>query len=302
MATVATRAPKRDLAPDWREALATAVRRFAVRTWGAMLVVLSIAAAFALATHSPTDPSLSTAAGGPPANWLGSPGAYFSDALLLLFGIGSALFVPVIAVAGLRMVRLEPARRTGRGLLGAAIGSILLGTALGLTSGWAVSGLPGGWGGAVGLAAAHGLNLGFDLIANPQIAGPARLATLLLLALAGVTLGYFAMGLTSGERSWVAGLFRRRPLERRAAPRATELRDERQVPAAPPKPRPSVAVADPARPTIAAGRAKDRKSAAQPSLALGDNYQLPTLDLLAPPPKEGRQQIDRTGLERNARL
>ena len=36
MATVATRAPKRELGPDWRDALAQAVRRFAVRTWGAL--------------------------------------------------------------------------------------------------------------------------------------------------------------------------------------------------------------------------------------------------------------------------
>src|SRR5581483_3661249 len=141
MATVATRAPKRELAPDWRDALANAVRRFAIRTWGAMLLALSLAAAVALATHSPTDPSFSTAAGGPPANWIGSPGAYFSDALLLLFGIGSALFVPVVAIAGLRLLRIEPAGRTGRGLIIAAVGAILLGTALGLTSGSAVSGL-----------------------------------------------------------------------------------------------------------------------------------------------------------------
>src|SRR5690348_11704565 len=172
MATVATRAPKRELAPDWREALGNAVRRFAVRSCGAALVVLSLVGALALATHSPTDPSLSTAAGGPPSNWLGSPGAYFSDALLLLFGIGAALFLPVIAVAGLRMVRLEPTGRVGRGLLVSAIGAILLGTALGLTSGSAVSGLPGGWGGAVGLATAHGLNLLFGLVHNPQIVGP----------------------------------------------------------------------------------------------------------------------------------
>src|SRR5690242_8717503 len=125
MATVAARAPKRELAPDWREALAGAVRRFAVRTWGAMLLLLSVAAAFALASHSPTDPSLSTAAGGPSVNWLGSPGAYFSDALLLHFGIGAALFLPVVAVAGLRMVRLEPTGHVGRGLLVAAIGAIL---------------------------------------------------------------------------------------------------------------------------------------------------------------------------------
>jgi len=303
MASVATRAPKRDLAPDWREALANAVRRFAVRTWGAMLLLLSIAAAVALATHSPTDPSLSTAAGGPPANWLGSPGAYFSDALLLLFGIGSALFLPVVAIAGLRMIRLEPTGRIGRGLLVAAAGAILLGTALGLTSGSAVSGLPGGWGGAFGLAAAHGLNSAFGLIGNPQIAGPARLAILLLLAIAGLTLGWFAIGLSADERGWVSGLFRRRPRERRAAPRATELRDERPASAAPPRTRPTVAVADAAKPVIPAGRARDRKSVvAQPSLALGDNFQLPSLQLLSAPPKEGRQQVDRAGLERNARL
>jgi len=301
MATVATRASKRDLAPDWREALGTAVRRFAVRVSGAALVVLSIAAAIALATHNPTDPSLSTAAGGPPTNWLGGPGAYFSDALLLLFGMGSALFAPVIAAAGLRMIRLEAAGRIGRGLLIAAAGSILLGTALGLTSASAVSGLPGGWGGAFGLATAHALDLAFGLIANPEIAGPARLAVLLLLAVAGLWLGYVAIGLTHDERDWFTRLLRRRPLERRAAPRATEIEEERAFPA-PPKSRPTVAVAERAKPIIATGRTKDRRPVAQTSLALGDNYQLPTVDLLAPPPKEGRQQVDRAGLERNARL
>ena len=40
---------------------------------------LSLAGAVALATHNPNDPSLSTAAGGPPTNWLGSSGAYVSD-------------------------------------------------------------------------------------------------------------------------------------------------------------------------------------------------------------------------------
>jgi len=303
MASVATRVPKRELAPDWREALGQAVRRFAVRAWGAILLALSVAGAVALATHDPTDPSLSTAAGGPPANWLGSPGAYFSDALLLVLGIGSALLLPVIALAGLRMLRLEPAGRIGRGLLIATIGALLLGTALGLTSGSAVSGLPGGWGGAFGLAAAHGVDSAFALIRNPQIAGPARLAALMLLAVAGAALGLLALGLTIEERSWIGGLLRRRPRERRAAPRATELRDERASPASPPKSRPVVAVAEPAKTVAPAGRSKDRRlPGTQPSLALGDNYQLPTLDLLSPPPRENRQHVDRAGLERNARL
>jgi S-DNA-T family DNA segregation ATPase FtsK/SpoIIIE len=303
MATVATRAPKRDLAPDWRDALREGVRRFFVRTWGTMLVAVSLASAMALATHNPNDPSLSTAAGGPATNWLGSIGAYSSDVLLLLFGLGSALFLPVIAIAGLRMIRLEPAGRIGRGLLLAAVGAVLLGVALGLTSGSAVSGLPAGWGGALGLASAHAVNGAIGLIRNPDIAAPARFAVLLIFGLAGLLVGYFALGLTEGERGWIAGLLRRQPRVRRPVPRSTELREERAASAVPPKARPSVAVAEPTKAVTPAGRARDRKtSSAQSSLALGDSYQLPTVDLLSPPPKETRQQIDRAGLERNARL
>ncbi|MBW0007686.1 MAG: DNA translocase FtsK 4TM domain-containing protein, partial [Sphingomonas sp.] len=303
MATVATRAPKRELGPDWRDALRDAVRRFAVRTWGALILLLSVAGTLALATHNPNDPSLSTAAGGPPTNWLGSVGAYSSDMLLLLFGLGAALFMPVFAIAGLRLLRLEPAEGIGRGLLLAAIGAVLLGIALSLTSGSSVSGLPAGWGGALGLVAAHGVDAGLGLIPNPQIAGPARLAMLLLFGLAGLGVGYLAFGLNPDERNWIGALLRRQPRERRARPRKTEIIDERAVVAAPPKSKPTVAVAEPARAVAPAGRAASRKpSSAQPTLALGDNYQLPTVDLLSPPPKETRQQIDRAGLERNARL
>jgi S-DNA-T family DNA segregation ATPase FtsK/SpoIIIE len=302
MATVATRVPKRELAPDWREALANAVRRFAVRTFGAILLALAIMGALAIATHQATDPSLSTAAGGPPANWLGSPGAYFSDAMLLLFGLGSVLFLPVVAIAGLRMLRLEPAERLGRGLTLAAIGAVLLGIALCLTSASAVSGLPAGWGGAIGFAAAHGVEAAIGLLHNREAAGAARFGALLFFGLAGLIFGYFALGLTSEERGWVPGLLRRKGAERRAAPRATELRDERSPSAIPPRPRPAVAVAEPSKGVMPAGRPKGRRPNSQPGLALGDNYQLPTIDLLSRAPKDARHQIDRAGLERNARL
>jgi len=287
MATAAARGPKRELAPDWRDALSASLRRFAVRSWGAVLLALSLAGAIALATHSANDPSLSTAAGGPPSNWLGSPGAYASDALLLLFGLGCVLFVPVIALAGVRMMRLQPAGRVARGLLLAAIGAVLIGIALGLTSGSAVSGLPAGWGGAIGLGAAYAVDSGIDLIRNPSIAGPVRLMALLVFALAGLVLGYFALGLGADEKGWVTGWFRREPRERKAAPRATQISDDRPSPAAPPRSRPAVAVAEPPRAILPAGRGQARKSSAQPSLALGDNYQLPTLDLLARAPDRG---------------
>jgi S-DNA-T family DNA segregation ATPase FtsK/SpoIIIE len=300
MATVAARAPKRDLAPDWRDALRAAIKRFVVRAWGALLIGISLGGAIALATHSPNDPSFSTAAGGPPTNWLGSSGAYASDALLLLFGLGSIFFLPITALAGLRMIRLEPAGRIGRGMFLAAVGAILVGVALSMFSGSAVSGLPGGWGGAIGLAAAYGVDSGLGLISNPSIAGPSRIALLMLFAIAGLTLAYLALGLEPAEKSWVAGLFRRTPRELRAAPRSTQIEEERAIAAAPPRSRP--AVAEPARAVAPAARGAGRKSAAQRSLALGDSYQLPTLDLLAPAPEKARQQIDRAGLERNARL
>jgi S-DNA-T family DNA segregation ATPase FtsK/SpoIIIE len=303
MATVAARAPKRELAPDWRDALREAVRRLAVRTWGALLIAVSLAGAVALASHNPTDPSLSTAAGGPPANWLGGTGAYSSDILLLLFGMGAVLLLPVIGLAGLRMLFLRPAGSIVRGLLIAAVGAVLLGVALGLTSGSAVSGLPGGWGGALGLAAAHGVDAAVGTIRNPSIAGPVRLTALLLFAISGLALGYFALGLRPEEREWIASLLSRRPRQRRAVPRATEIEEDRAIPAAPPRSRPAVAVAEPARGVIPAARAQNRKSGlAQPSLALGDSYQLPSVDLLARAPEKGKQQIDRAGLERNARL
>ncbi|MEA3079159.1 MAG: segregation ATPase FtsK/SpoIIIE, family, partial [Sphingomonadales bacterium] len=254
MATVATRAPKRDLAPDWRDALREAVRRFAVRSWGVLLVGLGLAGAVALATHNSNDPSLSTAAGGPPTNWLGAFGAYASDVLLLLFGLGGVFLLPVVAIAGLRMIRLEPAGRTVRGLLLAATGALLLGVALGLTSESSVSGLPAGWGGAIGLAAAHGVDAGLGMIANPQVEGPARFAGLLLFGLAGLVVGYLALGLTEDERAWLTSLFRRTPRERRAAPRRTEIVEDRAFPAAPPRSKPTVAVADPARAIAPAGR------------------------------------------------
>ena len=306
MATAAARARKRDLGPDWRDALSASLRRLALRSWGALLVGISVAGALALATHNSTDPSLTTAAGGPPVNWLGSTGAYASDALLLLFGLGSALFLPVIALAGLRMLRLQSSGRIGRGLLIAAVGAVLVGIALSLLSGSAVSGLPSGWGGMLALAAAHGVEFAVAQIGNPSVEGPLQLTLLLLFAVGGLALGYFSMGLLDDEKAWATGLLRRDSRPKATAPRRTEeARDERGTSAAPPRSRPAVAVTEPAPAVAAAGRgAGGRKASAarQPSLAFGGYYSLPTLDLLARPPESARTQIDRAGLERNARL
>ena len=263
-------------------------------------------AALALATHNSTDPSFTTAAGGPPTNWLGSTGAYASDALLLLFGLGSVLFLPVIALAGLRMIRLEPSGRIGRGLLIAAIGAVLVGIALSLLSGSAVSGLPSGWGGVLALAAANGVECGVAQIGNPSVEGPLRLTLLLLFAVGGLALGYLSMGLLPDEKGWLAraaaprcpaqgrGAAAHRGACATSAPAPPRRRARAPRSRSPSRRRPSLrrrAEPPPARP-----------ARRQPSLAFGGVYTLPTLDLLTPPPASGRTQIDRAGLERNARL
>ena len=309
MATAAGRAQRRELEPDWRERLGASLRAFAVRTGGALLLALAVALAVALLTHSTNDPSLSTAAGGPPANWLGAPGAYASDLLLMLFGLGSALFLPALGLAGLRLLRGEHGGRLSRALLVAGAGAVLIGTALGLTAGSAVSGLPAGWGGALGLAGARGVDAAVGLIGDPAIVGPVRLALILLLGLAGLFLAVVALALREEEKGWLSNLFRRAPGEREPAPRRTaERRDEREAaPAAPPRSRPTVSVTEPTREIAPAASKKDKAKGRaalqqQPSLALGDAYQMPSIDLLTPPPEAGKQQIDRAGLERNARL
>ena len=306
MATAAQRAQKKDLGPHWRDTLAASIRGFVRKSIGVSLIGLSVAVAIALVTHNSTDPSFTTAAGGPPTNWLGSFGAYASDALLFLFGPAAALFLPLIALIGLRMVRGVDTGPMRRALLVAALGVALIGIALGLYAGSAVSGLPAGYGGALGLAGAFGVDSAVELVGNPQVQGPLRLALMAILALGGFVIGWFALGIRPEEKQWAAERFRRDaspvPRPRR---RETQAEDDEQV-ATPPRSRPTVAVADPARLIAPAAKPNPKKGKGglpgQASLALGDNYQLPSLDLLAPAPDKPKGNIDRAGLERNARL
>ncbi|HEX8415937.1 MAG TPA: DNA translocase FtsK 4TM domain-containing protein [Sphingomicrobium sp.] len=301
MATAAARTRKRDLEPDWRDALRSTSARFFTRCAGALIIGVTAALGVALATHSSTDPSLTTAAGGPPVNWLGSVGAYASDLLLLLFGLGAVLFLPTLLLAGIRMLRLQPTGRLGRALPVAGLAALVFGTASGLASASSVSGLPSGWGGAIGLGAASAIDAGLSLIHNPSVVGPVRLTLLLLFGIAGLVLAYLSLGLLPEEKGWASGIFSRSDRPRAVTPRKTAAAPEERV-AAPPKSRPAVAVTEASR-QIAPAKAPGRRPAgAQPSLALGDNYVLPSLDLLSPAPPQGKTQIDRAGLERNARL
>ncbi|MGI8931176.1 MAG: DNA translocase FtsK 4TM domain-containing protein, partial [Sphingomicrobium sp.] len=312
MASAAQRSPKRDLEPHWRDKLADSLRRFARRSTGALLVALGVGLALAMITYSSVDPSLTTAAGGPPTNWLGAAGAYSSDLLLLLFGPAAALFLPLLIITGVRLLREVDGGRLGRAVLVALIGVLLLGLSAALFAGTAVSGLPGGWGGVLGLAAANGVDALIGLIGNPGIAGPLRLSLMALLAIAGLVLGFLALGLRPEERDWASNSLRRDPNAISAKPpRRSRLREsaaDEDNAASPPRSRPAVAVTDPSKPIAAAAASlrkdarKGKAAAGQASLELGDNFTLPPLTLLGAAPAGSKTPIDRAGLERNARL
>ncbi len=305
MATAAERARKRDPGPDWRETLRDSLRLFGMRVIGTLMSGASIALALALASHEPVDPSFSTAAGGPPANWVGSFGSYSSDLLLMLFGLASVLVLPVLAIAGSRMLRGEGPGRFGRALLVSMLGMVLVGIAAGMMSGSAVSGLPAGWGGVIGLGGAKGVDSLIALIGNDGVEGPLRVATLSIVGLAGLVVAYLALALRPEERGWMSGMFARDPDKINKPKRRTVAERDDPDSAAPPRARPTVSVNTPTAAIAPAAKAPPRKgkaATAQPSLALGDNYQLPPLELLTPPPPGDRKPVDRAGLERNARL
>src|SRR6476469_3245395 len=71
---------------QWREG----IRRLVRRSWsffgGLALSAVAIFALVALITYHPSDPSLNTDAAGPVRNWMGSPGAWTSDFLLMVLG------------------------------------------------------------------------------------------------------------------------------------------------------------------------------------------------------------------------
>ncbi|HEX8527634.1 DNA translocase FtsK [Allosphingosinicella sp.] len=295
MATAAKRAARQGKLGQWRDSVERGARKLVRLGAGGGLALGAVAAAVALATYTPTDRSLNTEAGGPVQNWIGSPGAWTADLLLTFFGPPSVLLLPLIFLFG---VRIAFAGRPGRwimSLLVTFLGLALIGTAAALLIGGAINGLPAGWGGAIGLTLAGFVASGLAAVGDSGVSEPFRIAAMVLFSAGGLLLCWIGLGLTRAERSWLMGL---RPLRRAESsrPEPTERPARPQV----------VPPAEPRTPIIAdRTRAAEKRRPArerQPSLALGDSYTLPTVDLLNPPPPPVTGALDKASLERNARL
>jgi DNA segregation ATPase FtsK/SpoIIIE, S-DNA-T family len=283
---------------QWRDGSKRAARRTGRFLAGAAICLAALFALIALVSYRPGDPSLNTDAGGPVGNWMGSAGAWTSDLLLTLAGPPAGLILPLVLVLGLRLARGSEAGRWLRALSLTLLGIVLIGAAAGLFAGGAVKGLPAGWGGGIGLALAGLIDSGLALLGDASIVAPFRIAAIALFAAAGLALCILSLGLTAEERQWLA--------TRRLRAAGTDEGQDLPVPADRPARAPVVAapsrgpvIADPAR---AVGTARRPLRERQPSLALGDSYTLPSVDLLNPPPPATNIVFDKAALERNARL
>ena len=293
--------------PAWRDRARAGARRSWSALIGGAMVVLAAFVALALVSYHGSDNALNTAAEGATGNWLGAPGAWTADLLLTLAGPAVALALPLLLVSGLRIARGVPAVRPKRSTLLTLLALFFAGTAATALRGEAAASVPATWGGVFGIGGAAGVKALTAMIPDAAIATGATIAAGGLSVLLALLCFWFGLALQPGERRWIAS--RRLPAQdggevedqRLAEPPVRKARGPRPavVPPADEDSRPTIADPRPAKITTA--RPADGK-ARQASLDLGDNFTLPPLDLLTPPPADTGPTIDKAALERNARL
>ena len=102
---MASRATSRAYPADWRAAFRRSLAR-AAQLIGAVTLFAGMAfLALALVSYHQTDPSMSTAAGGPIGNWMGRAGAWVAGYALFAFGLVSALLLPLLYAFGRKLWR-----------------------------------------------------------------------------------------------------------------------------------------------------------------------------------------------------
>ncbi len=287
--------------PLWRDSVKAGARRSGALLLAMAIMGVTLIIALSLLSYHPGDPSLSTAAGGPTQNWLGSGGALIADALLALFGWPAVLLLALGPMAAGRLWRDVSFQSWPRTVWRVLAGVTLLAASLSLAIDHAVNILPAGYGGVVGLAIATAVKLLTGLIGQPEIMLWAGRGVALLLGLGGAVIYAIALDIDwrQAPRRFRLPDFSGRPAPADALPRTIEepVRKPAPRPVAAPESRPGPVIAER---TVAPATPKPR--AKQASLDLRDNYRLPPIDLLKKGPPATNAAIDKAALERNARL
>ena len=312
-----------DLSSDM---LRNGLKRFLFGLAGLALLVVMFALAAALLTYNTSDPSLNSAGGSDVRNLLGHTGSVVSDLLLQYLGVANLLLVTVLAAWGLQLLMNS---RISRVLLRLALLPLAM---LALATGAALVPVPGFWpvqqglGGAVGTTLSAAL-LGQDtpLAAHPRV-------TIGIVVLVGAAIAVWCHGLSPrllGVVFWrvpaaaaaatgraLHALFERttrKPPKRTATVRRTRRREpvlKKPAPAAAEDdseagsaPRRSASKRTAAKPDRKKPGSRKRRQQ-QPALELGpaDQYQLPSIDLLARDTGKKQAETPAETLEANARL
>ena len=307
---MATRAAKGEPV-DWRAAFRRAMSRALQMAGGAALYAFTGFLALALISYEQTDPSFSTAAAGPVANWMGLPGAWAADLALLGFGLVAVLLLPFTYATARKLWRDADGEDTPHGgkwwrtvaLL--VLGMVLLGTVLELVTD------PQNWDRPAGLGGLSGL---FGAGAIEALAGrlpeAARFWSILgagLVALAGgAALVGKVFAFDWAQLLTLPDSLRRipslprdenpfKPRRERRVRQAEVDDDGDEADSAPRRPTEIVDAKSTPRPA-----ARQGKKASQKDLFAA--YELPSLDLLENPPPDKAAKLDKLALERNARL
>ena len=311
MATRPATASHRGARVDWRAALRRAARRSAEIGGALALLGGMVFLAIALVTYQQTDPSASTAAGGPVLNWMGGAGAWAAERALFLFGPVCVLFLPLLYVMARGLWRLveeenqslEHDRHAWWRPIGLLLFAMaLIATTLSLAINDLETVLPAGWGGIAGLLGSGAVHF----IASKLPSGFQWIFTLVagLAALAGGSIIAARIFAFDWGSLFTLPSFLKR--QRRAAsatdgefisvaPRAKRDRPAHgeQIAAA----RKAPEISDPAR----AAKPATLSGASRQS-DLFSTYALPGLALLDDPPANSAPKVDKLALERNARL
>ena len=312
MATRPTSASHRGARVNWRAAMKRAARRSAEIGGAVLLLGAMVFLALALMSYHQTDPSASTAAGGPVQNWMGGTGAWAAERALFLFGWISVLFLPLLYVFARKLWRFVEEEDQDLphanhawwrpiGLLLFAMALIATTIALAIPKGG--DAYPAGWGGVAGLLGAGAVHW-LAAFAGESLAWMVTVLAGLVMLAGGAWIAGRVFAIDWASLLTLPGFLRRSP--------RTQISDGDFISTAPPRARKDHG--QPVEPNAAARKAPeitDPARAARPAQPgataarqrdLFDAYKLPSLDLLRDPPPASQQKIDKLALERNARL
>ena len=296
-------------AVNWREMIKLSVLRSGTLIGALALGLFIIIYTLSLLSYASEDNAFNSAASDASHNLLGSLGAYLSDGALLLFGLPSMLFIPLMMIFTHRMWKNKAQPYWRRQIFVTLIGILLIAFAMAFWQQESKVSLPAGWGGIFALLLAKLGNQAVIMV-DTQWQSLARLLLLLFSLIGGLYAVVSALRLEdrvifipSIQRPRLGFSFTRKHNE--------EVQEDEQnsidIVSAKPQtaPRKQVVADKRPAPEIAEPSLAPKKASFSTGARQGDflsNYTLPSIELLDPAAEKTAPKLDKAALERNARL